>query len=175
APHDGPVRAPPDDFGCRCPSPHCPPAPVPPRPFPALLWPRLPPAPRRSRPQSCPRRSQRGSGRRQRSIHQPSIHLQFPMNFTSLVLEKPETSYLPGSPGRHPAVHHQHLSGDIPGGGRSEKENHPLEILGTAEAAEGNVGEDLLLKPLQQSPGHFGGKPSGGDGIDVDPVTGPLD
>src|SRR5829696_3940084 len=81
-----------------------------------------------------------------------------------------EVSLLPGC---RAAVHDEGLACDVGGGWRGEEDHDTFEVLGVAEAVEGDALEHPLFELLDQAAAHSGGEPAWGYGVDGDTVRGP--
>src|SRR5579863_4007577 len=78
------------------------------------------------------------------------------------------------SPGGLTSIHHQHMTGDIIRGGRSEKHRSSFQIMLITKTPQRNVGEKELLMVLQDAVRHVCGKPARSNCVDLNIVTCPF-
>src|SRR5829696_1918142 len=81
-----------------------------------------------------------------------------------------EVSLLPGC---RAAVHDEGLACDVGGGWRGEEDHDSFEVLGVAEALEGDALEHSLFELLDQAAAHTGREPARGYGVDGNAMRGP--
>src|ERR1700722_4725949 len=77
-------------------------------------------------------------------------------------------------PGGLTSIHHQHVTGDIVRGGRSEKHSRSFQVMFIAKTPQRNVGEKKRLMALQDAVRHVCGKPAGSNCIYLNVVTCPF-
>src|SRR5580700_4198663 len=77
-------------------------------------------------------------------------------------------------PGRLTSIHHQHVTGDIVRGGRSEKHSSSFQVMFIAKTPQRNVGEKKLLMVLQDAVRHVCGKPARSNCIYLNVVSRPF-
>src|SRR5215217_6017425 len=81
-----------------------------------------------------------------------------------------EVSLLPGC---RAAVHDEGLACDVGGGWRGEEDHDSFEVLGVAEAMEGDALEHSLFELLDQAAAHTGREPARGYSVDGNAMRGP--
>src|ERR1700731_5288693 len=77
-------------------------------------------------------------------------------------------------PGGLTSIHHQHVTGDIVRGGRSEKHSSSFQVMFIAKTPQRNMREKKLLMVLQDAVRHVCRKPAGSNRIYLNVVSRPF-